>query len=105
MPANSWSVNQSVISPYLNNGSLHPMEVVQTAVKAFEKGEIPLASCEGFIRQIIGWREYVNGMYWFLQVSNIEAKINFPLLRKLLPLFEDSTKTKMKCVSSIRFRY
>ena len=100
MPTNSWSVNHSVISPYLNNGLLHPMEVVEAAISKFNKGEIPLASCEGFIRQIIGWREYVNGMYWYLgdQYRN-ENQLNAN--RKLLPLFEDSSKTKMNCVSSI----
>ena len=100
MPVNSWSVNHSVISPYLNNGLLHPMEVVKTAIKAFEKGEIPLASCEGFIRQIIGWREYVNGMYWYLG-EQYRNENQLAAKRKLLPLFEDSTKTKMNCVSSI----
>ncbi|MEI7561281.1 MAG: cryptochrome/photolyase family protein, partial [Actinomycetes bacterium] len=100
MPVNSWSVNHSVISPYLNNGLLHPMEVVQAAIKAFEKGEIPLASCEGFIRQIIGWREYVNGMYWYLR-EQFRDENQLAATRKLLPLFEDSTKTKMNCVSSI----
>lgn len=100
MPVNSWSVNHSVISPYLNNGLLHPMEVVRAAIKAFEKGEIPLSSCEGFVRQIIGWREYVNGMYWYLgeQFRN-ENQLNAN--RKLLPLFEDASRTKMNCVSSI----
>jgi len=100
MPADSWSVNHSVISPYLNNGLLHPMEVAQAAIKAFEKGEIPLASCEGFIRQIIGWREYVNGMYWYLG-EQFRDENQLAATRKLLPLFEDSTKTKMNCVSSI----
>jgi deoxyribodipyrimidine photolyase-related protein len=100
MPINSWSVNHSVISPYLNNGLLHPMEVVDAAISKFEKGEIPLASCEGFIRQIIGWREYVNGMYWYLG-DQFRNENQLSANRKLLPLFEDSSKTKMNCVASI----
>jgi deoxyribodipyrimidine photolyase-related protein len=100
MPINSWSVNHSVISPYLNNGLLHPMEVVKAAIAKFEKGDIPLASCEGFIRQIIGWREYVNGMYWFLG-EQYRNENQLSAGRKLLPLFEDPTKTKMNCLSSI----
>ncbi len=100
MPINSWSVNHSVISPYLNNGLLHPLEVVKAAIAKFEKGGIPLASCEGFIRQIIGWREYVNGMYWYLG-DQYRNENQLAASRKLLPLFEDSAKTKMNCLSSI----
>ena len=100
MPINSWSVNHSVISPYLNNGLLHPMEVVEAAITRYEAGGISLSSCEGFIRQIIGWREYVNGMYWYLG-EEFKKENQLSANRKLLPLFDDPTKTKMKCVSTI----
>ena len=100
MPINNWSVNHSAISPYLNNGLLHPTEVVDAALKKFEEGEIPLASCEGFIRQIIGWREYVNGMYWFLG-DDYRNENELAVNRKLLPLFDDPSKTKMNCLSTI----
>ena len=100
MPINNWSVNHSAISPYLNNGLLHPLEVVDAALKKFEEGEIPLASCEGFIRQIIGWREYVNGMYWFLG-DDYRNENDLAASRKLLPLFDDPSKTKMNCLSTI----
>jgi deoxyribodipyrimidine photolyase-related protein len=100
MPINNWSVNHSAISPYLNNGLLHPTEVVDAALKKFEEGEIPLASCEGFIRQIIGWREYVNGMYWFLG-DDYRNENELAANRKLLPLFDDPSKTKMNCLSII----
>ena len=100
MPINNWSVNHSAISPYLNNGLLHPTEVVDAALKKFEEGEIPLSSCEGFIRQIIGWREYVNGMYWFLG-DDYRNENELAANRKLLPLFDDPNKTKMNCLSTI----
>ncbi|NBR93799.1 MAG: deoxyribodipyrimidine photolyase, partial [Actinobacteria bacterium] len=64
MVLESWSLHHSVISPYINNGLLHPQEVIAAAVEAFDSGAIPIESAEGFIRQIIGWREYINGMYW-----------------------------------------
>jgi deoxyribodipyrimidine photolyase-related protein len=94
----SWSLHHSVISPYLNNGLLHPSEVVSAVVAKYKKGGIPLNSVEGFVRQIIGWREYINGMYWFLgedykQANGLKAK------RKLLPLFVEPSKTKMNCVA------
>ena len=95
----SWSLHHSLLSPYLNNGLLHPSEVIAAAIKVFNKEKIPISSCEGFIRQIIGWREYVNGMYWFLgeKYKNVN---HFSANRKLLPLFNDPDKTEMNCVKS-----
>jgi deoxyribodipyrimidine photolyase-related protein len=100
MANDNWAVHHSLLSPYLNNGLLHAQEVIDAALVAFKKGSIPIASCEGFVRQIIGWREYVNGMYWFLgeeyeKNNQLEAK------RELLPLLRDPEKTSMNCVKSI----
>lgn len=100
MALDSWSLHHSVISPYINNGLLHPSEVVAAALKAFAAGKIPIESAEGFIRQIIGWREYINGMYWHLGAEYREEN-QLKAQRKLLPLFEDSSKTAMNCVRSI----
>ena len=99
MTVENWALHHSLLSPYINNGLLHPAEVVDAALKRFEKGDIPIASAEGFIRQIIGWREYVNGMYWYLgedykELNNLNAN------RKLLPLFTDPDKTKMNCIKT-----
>jgi len=99
MTTDNWALHHSLLSPYLNNGLLHPAEVVDAAVKRFEKGGIPIQSAEGFIRQIIGWREYVNGMYWYLgedykELNHLNGK------RKLLPLFNDPDKTKMNCIKT-----
>ena len=100
MALDSWSLHHSVISPYINNGLLHPQEVVSAAIKAFESGAIPIESAEGFIRQVIGWREYINGMYWHLGEDYRENN-SLGAKRSLLPLFSDSTKTEMNCVRSI----
>ena len=97
MTTDNWALNHSLLSPYLNNGLLHAQEVIEAAIEAFETDGIPLESCEGFIRQIIGWREYVNGMYWFLGKeyrTNNQLEAN----RKLLPLFSDPNKTSMNCM-------
>ena len=99
MPNESWAVNHSLLSPYLNIGLLHADEVVEAALKKFAEGGIPLSSAEGFIRQIIGWREYINGLYWhFGDLYRNENAL--AATRPLLPLFEDSSKTKMNCVST-----
>jgi len=100
MPSDNWALHHSLLSPYINNGLLHPSEVVKAAVKAFDSGKIPIASCEGFIRQVIGWREYVNGMYWFLG-EDYRNNNQLGAQRPLLPLFTDPDKTSMNCVKSI----
>ena len=100
MPSDNWALHHSLLSPYINNGLLHPSEVVKAAVKAFDSGKIPIASCEGFIRQVIGWREYVNGMYWFLG-EDYRNNNQLGAQRPLFPLFTDPDKTSMNCVKSI----
>lgn len=57
----------SVLSPLLNIGLINPQDVLEKANDAFQDGKIPLNSYEGFIRQIIGWREYMYGLYKFHQ--------------------------------------
>jgi len=56
----------SLLSAPLNLGLLHPLEVADRAVRAYREGEAPLAAVEGFVRQVVGWREYVWQLYWHL---------------------------------------
>lgn len=56
-------LSHALISPYLNLGLLGPMEVCRAVEDAWRAGKVPLAAAEGFIRQIIGWREYVRGIW------------------------------------------
>lgn len=96
----NWALHHSLLSPYLNNGLLNAREVIEKAEAAFNNGSAPIESVEAFIRQVIGWREYINGMYWFLgEDYKYENQLNAN--RKLLPLFSDSSKTEMNCVRSI----
>jgi deoxyribodipyrimidine photolyase-related protein len=100
MPRASWNGYHSLLSPYLNNGLLHPREVVNAALERHAEGDIPLASIEGFIRQVIGWREYVNGLYWHFGVE-YRRENGLNARRTLLPLFEDPSRTSMECVRSV----
>ncbi len=53
----------SILTPMLNIGLLTPLEVIQATLKAYKGGQVPLNSAEGFIRQIIGWREFMRACY------------------------------------------
>jgi deoxyribodipyrimidine photolyase-related protein len=55
----------SLLSPMLNIGLLTPKEVLDEADKVYQRGKVPLNSYEGFVRQIIGWREYMHGLYMY----------------------------------------
>jgi deoxyribodipyrimidine photolyase-related protein len=79
---------------------LHPREVLDAALERFDQGGIPIASAEGFIRQLIGWREYVNAMYWH-QGPEYQERNGLQAARTLLPLFDDASSTSMNCVASI----
>ena len=98
MLTENWSLHHSLLSPYLNIGLLHASEVIEAVRKRYQKGDVPLASCEGFIRQVIGWREYINGVYWYFG-GEYRNQNHFNFTRPLLPLFHDSQKTDMACVS------
>ena len=84
------------ISFYLNAGLLQPLEVVAAAEERFHQNAAPLNAVEGFIRQIIGWREYVRGIYW-LKMPDY-ADVNFFGANRDLPWFYWSGETEMNCV-------
>ena len=90
-------LNHSLVSVYLNAGLLTPMEVCQAAEDGYKEGRVPLNCAEGFIRQIIGWREYVRGVYW-MQMPDYKAR-NALGADKSLPDFYWTAKTDMHCVA------
>ncbi len=61
--SHAWALHHSVLTPMLNVGLLTPEEVVQSALCYAASGRVPLNSTEGFVRQIVGWREFIRGMY------------------------------------------
>jgi len=81
-PGDPW-LYHSHISAALNLKLLNPREVVAAAELAFHSGRAPLASVEGFIRQILGWREYVRGIYWtqmpaYAELNRLDARHDLP---------------------------
>ncbi len=86
----------SHLSFYLNAGLLTPLECARKAEEAYEKGEAGLNAVEGFVRQIVGWREYVRGIYWLNMPSY--AKQNFLEAKRSLPDFYWTGDTKMNCL-------
>ncbi len=86
----------SHISFYLNCGLLLPLECVEAAEIAYNKNKAPLNAVEGFIRQIIGWREYIRGIYWLRMPEYADQ--NFFEANSKLPDFYWTAKTKMNCL-------
>ena len=82
---------------YINCGLLEPLEVCERVEKAWQQGACSLSTAEGFIRQILGWREYIRGIYWLLmpEYKNRNAlSANRPL-----PNYFWTANTEMRCLS------
>lgn len=86
----------SHIGLYLNCGLLAPLECIARAEAAYHDGSAPLNAIEGFIRQILGWREYVRGIYW-LKMPDYKA-MNFLDAMRPLPDFYWTADTQMNCM-------
>ena len=89
----------SLLSCYLNVGLLLPIELCKMAEDEYLKGAAPLNSVEGFIRQILGWREYIRGIYWnfmpeYKNMKYLDAK-------NPLPEFFWGKPTKMNCMAEV----
>ena len=98
MAQNDWSVYHSRLSFALNSKLLSPLEVVETAVSYWKKNQenITIAQIEGFVRQIIGWREYMRGIYWAKMPQF--AQLNFFEHNRPLPSWYWTGKTRMNCL-------
>lgn len=89
----------SVLSPLINIGLLTPRECVEAAVAAHARGAAPLNSVEGFVRQIVGWREFVNGVYW-LRGPEYGA-LNALDAQRPLPAWFYTGATPMHCLHDV----
>jgi deoxyribodipyrimidine photolyase-related protein len=94
-PGDPW-LYHAHLSAALNLKLLNPREVVAAAEAAYHAGHAPLASVEGFIRQILGWREYVRGIYWTLMPGYAER--NALDAQEALPAWYWTGATDMACL-------
>jgi deoxyribodipyrimidine photolyase-related protein len=89
----------SFLSPYLNIGLLEPLDVARQVEKAYRQGSLPLNSAEGFIRQVIGWREYMVWQYWRQMPELRQA--NFWSAARRLPDWFWNGQTEMNCLRTV----
>ena len=85
----------SVLSMYLNIGLLEPKQIIN---KVLEKDGIKVESVEGFVRQILGWREYIRGIYWYTMPKY--SKTNYFDAKNKLPKFYWTGNTEMNCIKN-----
>jgi len=92
----------SLLSAPMNLGLLDPLEVVRQVEKAYRDGQVPIASAEGFCRQLIGWRDYVWHLYWYLPAgyrhrNALQARRNLPAWFAEL----DADSVQARCLSGV----
>jgi deoxyribodipyrimidine photolyase-related protein len=108
MDERCWSLFHSRLSFSLNVKMLHPLEVIEAALSKWEEGEASIAQVEGFVRQILGWREFVRGIYWAHMPEYAES--NALEHGRELPAFYWTGETNMRCIrhtvtQSLEFAY
>lgn len=86
----------ALLSPYLNLGLLHPQEVIAAVEQAYHAHDLPLNSVEGFIRQVLGWREYMRGLYGWVGADYAQG--NWFDHQQPLPDFFWTGDTPMNCL-------
>ena len=97
MRTGEYTLWHSLISPYINLGLLTPLEVIKAIEKAYYEFDYPLNSVEGLIRQILGWREYMYGIYQLMDDDYADTNW-FNHQEKLPEFYWDSSQTDMNCL-------
>jgi deoxyribodipyrimidine photolyase-related protein len=98
MTGANWYLFHSRLSFAMNTKMLHPLEVIEAAIRGWEKkpSKINIQQIEGFVRQILGWREYMRGIYWTLMPDL--AGLNYFDHQVALPDFYWTGETRMNCL-------
>ena len=87
----------SILSPYINAGLLDPLDLCRRAEAEYRAGRAPLQSVEGYVRQILGWREYMRGIYWREGPTYVER--NHLRHTRKLPRWYWTGETEMHCLA------
>ena len=98
-----WAMSHSLLSVPLNLGLLDPLEVARAAEDAYRRGVARLASVEGFIRQVVGWREWVWQLYWWLGEDYVETSNYFGHTNPLPEAFTtlDPDQVSSHCLKTV----
>ncbi len=100
MVGDEWAMHHSLLSATLNLGLLHPGEVVEAVIEAYESNpDVPIESAEGFVRQVIGWREFLRGVY--TETMPQLARANQLDATADLPDWYWTGDTQMACLSAV----
>lgn len=106
MLTDQWHLAHTLLSPALNLGMVHPAEVADAVEDGYRAGGVPIASAEGLLRQVIGWREYVWGLSWWWGEAYLDRN-ELGAHRHLPPLFDLAAidagappATDMACVAT-----
>ncbi|MDT7951692.1 MAG: cryptochrome/photolyase family protein [Acetobacteraceae bacterium] len=91
------SLFHALVSTSMNAGLLLPLDVCRAAEQAYRLGSAPLNAVEGFIRQVLGWREFVRGVYWWKMPGY--GELNGLNAKRRLPWFYWSGETRMNCLA------
>nr|WP_196790987.1 cryptochrome/photolyase family protein [Motilibacter aurantiacus] len=97
-----WTMAHSLLSPSMNLGLLDPLECARAAEAEFRNGRAPLASVEGYVRQLIGWRDYMFHVYWHFGPDY--GKHNYMAARRKLPRWFadlDADAVEAACLSDV----
>ena len=97
MSSKAWRLFHSLLSFSLNTKMISPNEVVSAVQEAWARGDVPIAAAEGYIRQILGWREYIRGVYWHFMPDYAQENV-FDHQTKLPDWFWTGN-TKMRCLA------
>ncbi|MEN9933513.1 MAG: hypothetical protein RLZZ387_92 [Chloroflexota bacterium] len=89
----------SVLAPYVNIGLLEPLQMARAAEEAYRAGRVSIQSAEGFVRQIVGWREFIYWQYW-RQMPTLREKNAWGARRPMPRLFWDA-RTDMRCLRRV----
>ena len=97
MITGEYTMWHGLLSPYLNLGLLTPLEVIQAVEQAYYERELPINSVEGFIRQILGWREYMHSLYHYFDADYSQHNW-FKHDRPLPEFFWNAAQTNLNCL-------